>query len=102
LAFRELRDLATIERYVRAHLPSGVLTPHDLRDLALQRVGQPMDVVTQRRREKRGVARILAPRGVSIIAIHGRSFVSLSSLGASTASRQSSPDILPNKGKADV
>jgi hypothetical protein len=33
-----LLDIATIERYVRAHLPSGVLTPRDLRDLALQQV----------------------------------------------------------------
>lgn len=33
-----LADLAEIERYVRAHLPAGVLTPLDLRDAALARV----------------------------------------------------------------
>ncbi|MGY3610821.1 MULTISPECIES: hypothetical protein [unclassified Bradyrhizobium] len=34
-----LQDLARIESHVRAHLPAGILTPRDLRDLALQRVG---------------------------------------------------------------
>lgn len=34
-----LLDLARIESDVRTHLPPGVLTPRDLRDLALQRVG---------------------------------------------------------------
>src|ERR1700688_2936913 len=33
-----LRDLATIEARVRAHLPGGVLTPRDLRDAALARL----------------------------------------------------------------
>jgi RecB family exonuclease len=40
-----LQDLATLEARVRANLPAGVLTPRDLRDLALERVSYAPQVL---------------------------------------------------------